>query len=333
VRISDQLNLLIGLCTFILVLLLWPEKKRVGQKKAAANDRRHHSWHYEPRHLIFFRKFKNWYPDENRHEAKEREYWSWQRGIAVLTFISAVGALYIAISAFRETQRQVRAAIEANKISRESFTSVQRAFVTVATFDMSVRIGPRPSDGSQIKYWWFTPNIKNSGNTPTKNMNYLAIASCAPTPAGLGAKQIMYCEAAGFREPSDPADILGKPQIRSGTAIVGPQATVPVGGVGVTEDFIKALENGIPWFLYGIIQYNDIFPNSPTHVTKFCYQIIANISDKGELFPTYNFCTHWNCADDDCDDDRKAWEADVAAGRMAITGLPTITITPIEKSK
>jgi hypothetical protein len=50
-----------------------------------------------------------------------------------------------------EAVRQANAAIEANKINREAFTSVQRAFITIASFDTPVRMTQIPGTTQQIK--------------------------------------------------------------------------------------------------------------------------------------------------------------------------------------
>ena len=116
----------------------------------------------------------------------------------------------------------------------------------------------------------------------------------------------------------DPVDILSGLTFRNShlSAILGPQSVIPVGGIGVTENSIHALLKGFKMYVFGLVYYYDIFPNTKRHVTKFCYQIGANLSDKSELISSFGFCAHWNCADEECVDDRKAWETDVAAGKI-----------------
>jgi hypothetical protein len=123
VTISDQLNLLIGLCTLILVFLLWPEKQRTSEKKPATEDNKTHSaraHHVKQRVLMFFRKPKHWYPDDSRQGAIERKYWRRQFWVSVATLMAAVGAVIIAAYTFHETQKQASAAIEGNSINREA---------------------------------------------------------------------------------------------------------------------------------------------------------------------------------------------------------------------
>jgi hypothetical protein len=99
-------------------------------------------------------------------------------------------------------------------------------------------------------------------------------------------------------------------------AILGPQSIAALDGIGIIEASLRAILQGYPFFVFGLIYYDDIFPNSKHHITKFCYQIGANLSDKKEIVCNYGFCAHWNCADDECEDDKKAWDADVASGKI-----------------
>jgi hypothetical protein len=86
------------------------------------------------------------------HECKNQNNWL-QFVTLGLAFIAAAAS---SPSAFYAS-RQVEAAIEANGITRETFTSVQRAFVTVSSFETPVRFGS--GFASETIYWWFIPNI------------------------------------------------------------------------------------------------------------------------------------------------------------------------------
>jgi hypothetical protein len=55
----------------------------------------------------------------------------------------------------------------------------------------------------------------------------------------------------------------------------------------------------------GVIRYHDIFPETPEHLTKFCYFVRADrADDKGKRrigTPYWSQCGgHTNCADDEC---------------------------------
>jgi hypothetical protein len=67
-------------------------------------------------------------------------------------------------------------------------------------------------------------------------------------------------------------------------------------------------------FIEGLITYNDIFPAAGLHTTKFCYQLTANTSEDNKIIPSYLFCDHWNCADAECDEDRKNYDQEILEG-------------------
>jgi hypothetical protein len=54
--------------------------------------------------------------------------------------------------------------IKSNQISREAYTSVQRAFVFVKELQFTTRTGMDPvNPGNYPELWWFSPIIENSG--------------------------------------------------------------------------------------------------------------------------------------------------------------------------
>jgi hypothetical protein len=205
------------------------------------------------------------------------------------------------------------------QVGRDSFTSVQRAFVTVASLDSSVRYGS--GFAKDTKYWWFAPNIKNSGNTPTQNLRYYIASTCPiELSMGLGPRMAMDCDFTRPPTPHDPEDIKSHPamdKIGPQSTILGPQSSTIIGGLGITELSLQKIVEGFPLFEYGVVYYNDIFPGSQPHITKFCYQINAYRSDKNEIVPWYGMCSHWNCADDECKSDREAYDREIAAADKA----------------
>jgi hypothetical protein len=145
-----------------------------------------------------------------------------------LGFVIAIATVINVCVAYR----QWSAMTENNSIARESFASVQRAFISIASFDTPIRMSQIPGATQQFKYWWFIPNIKNSGNTPTKNMRYFVIATCPSIlQFALGPKQAMDCDFTRHGEPIDPEDVLKRAPNKPVPAIIGPQATAQIGWV------------------------------------------------------------------------------------------------------
>ena len=67
----------------------------------------------------------------------------------------AFAILVAAIVSALVAARQWSAMTESNQINRDAFTSVQRAFVTVSSFETPIRMTDPPGGGEQIKTWWF----------------------------------------------------------------------------------------------------------------------------------------------------------------------------------
>jgi hypothetical protein len=87
------------------------------------------------------------------------------------------------------------------------------------------------------------------------------------------------------------------------------------------------------WYIYGIVYYYDVFPGSPRHKTKFCFSISLTRTGPNTDTDTKivtSACAHWNCADDECDEDSKQYETDVRSAfqqkKMAIP--PEILTAP-----
>jgi hypothetical protein len=243
-------------------------------------------------------------PDKATLETVTNKLVIWTRVLAVVGIFSlfASGLQWCALLRTDET-------------TREAFTAVQRAFVNVSELKIEkgkILPGPPGNPGTSESAWWFTPMIQNTGNTPTKNMHFLPIAWCGPPGFTLGPMQAFGCEATPL-PPTDPDNFF---QDRStGHAVLGPHSIIPIGGVGIPVPAIESLgiaqrTTGGEWFVFGAIHYNDIFPYTREHVTKYCFVINANNFVLGEIQPAYGLCKHWNCVDDECVRDKEDYEAE-----------------------
>jgi hypothetical protein len=244
---------------------------------------------------------------------------------ATVTFVGAytIITLCLFLSTRDSNRSQLEKITEGNRIAREAFVSTQRAFITVSQVKIEMRDGLVPGEtgkpGTKVQYWWFTPEIENSGNTPTKNLRYRPIASCGPRALALGPKQAFYCptDISGPEDPDDPSHDTLVPA----KSVLGPHAKIPIGGVGVLPGFLQEISNtGFKWYIYGSIHYNDIFVNSESHVTKYCFGI--SLTDLTEMKPGYGLCEHWNCADDECKVDRDAYDVGMAKTARKQIPLP-----------
>jgi hypothetical protein len=302
---------------------------------------------------------------EERHRRAERSHWTFEKifGSLALLFAAVAGAAGIAgaIAAFRAynaANQGITNAIEANKISRNALIASQRAFVTVTVTPEKKEVFVQPPDGSPAKGlpgWWFVPVFENSGTTPTRDLRYLPLVivcnvdqsvikrvgiaasfSIAPKQNIMFGAEPDQCPINAYMPfaPYDPDDAFDS--LQTGNAPVGPHAKIPISGIGITEQLLR--ETALPdntkrWFVYGSIHYKDRAPDERSHITKYCYIIGQDQRSDGGIDPRMTFCSHWNCADEECQDDKKQFETELsAATRQHRLSFPTKPSTaPVTK--
>ena len=74
---------------------------------------------------------------------------------------------------------------------------------------------------------------------------------------------------------------------------------------------MKAQSDQIGRFVFGSIHYTDIF--SKVHVSKYCFQIDGATYGATGIENLQNVCSHWNCSDEYCDADKKAYDEEFDA--------------------
>jgi hypothetical protein len=201
--------------------------------------------------------------------------------------------------------------IQQAALTRDSFTTVQRAFITIVDLQFEAT---RDAQGKATS-WMFIPIIENSGSTPTKDMKVTRIMTGGPTKPEEGWSQ-SYPSIKLPHDPGDPDEVYYKPEPFHPThLLLGPKARLPLplsatGGIGV--DLLRnVIERGWEHAAFGVIHYYDIFPGTKEHVTKFCFAIGAEKTTQNEIKPRYGVCRHWNCADEECRADRDAYQSEV----------------------
>ena len=160
--------------------------------------------------------------------------------------------------------------------------------------------------GDDKEFWDFVPEVKNSGMTSTKNLNYSNVGiHCMKLPNG---KDII------FPEGEDPARIFYAPGVQdSGAytrAIIGPQSKLRDDSMigTISKNNFAALQQAFGCSdriaASGVFIYRDTLPDTARHITKYCY-----ISEPGADFLA--LCDHWNCADDECKTDAESYNKGV----------------------
>jgi hypothetical protein len=251
----------------------------------------------------------NFTQKENNQHNKVIRRWTIAGAIGVflytvLTFVLLVGTVVHNCISNKFIRSQIAASQQANEISRQSFSAVQRAFITVT--DVSVRRGSAdryPGGIPQNQFWMILPTIENSGNTPTVNLRWMNALSITTGPE---QNPDVFAVDIEKRPSADPSPW--------NYGILGPKAkmTLDYGGnrVFLYEGTIAALAELDHWqskmMCQGVIRYQDIFSDTSEHLTKFCYLVRADRSDGNDVTsgtgaPYLTQCGgHTNCADDEC---------------------------------
>jgi hypothetical protein len=171
--------------------------------------------------------------------------------------------------------------------SKDALESVQRAFVFATGLD-AIRIEDS-GDPTKISSVDFSITWENNGTTPTRNMtshfswftppsvvpdnfNYPDLGDQKPTPIALGPKTIGHT-----------------------TPISVPAA-----------DITKIMNHEEILYIWGWAHYQDVFPKTKTHITRFCTEITGFqgnpllSSPNAVSRPITQNCPTYNCYDDEC---------------------------------
>lgn len=229
-------------------------------------------------------------------------------GVIGLWIAAAVGIAAILFAS--------RDADTSNTTNREAFTAVQRAFIVVS----GLKEEEIKDASGKITAIRFTPTIRNSGNTPARDIQWVAL-----NPFNTGFDPNLR-QLGSINSPPDPDTFIQVPSqfYAVGKGYLGPHDTLPLGPEFPINDrtFQRSL-SGVGKFYFGSIRYVDVFSNKQ-RITKYCYSI-NNFTDSGgfeakgptvvapSVRPFPNLCPHWNCADDQCDADQKRYAEEQAA--------------------
>jgi hypothetical protein len=145
---------------------------------------------------------------------------------------------------------------------------------------------PTPTDGY---VWTIHPQWENSGNTPTKKLELMS--------------------RCWLEETDLPSDYTFPAEEGSVLTILGPKATIE--GLQIiiwASDLLKIQAGRKFFYLWGWAKYEDIFPGSSQHVTKYCYRVsfhgdptvaFNEITNRVQLITDHH--SHHNCADESCE--------------------------------
>jgi hypothetical protein len=224
----------------------------------------------------------------------------WQARIANQSAKAAQSAAHTAATVLEEAQKPTsdvhisaiaaqNAAIEAqraNDFARDALIRVQRAFVIVNPNKILMQAS---RDIGKEEMHFFLP-MENSGTTPTRNLTgHINRAFGAEMP-----KNFTYPDAS---EPGSRDDL---------TPVIGPRDSYPLEAIVSRQQYEMWQRHEAHLYIYGWVEYNDIFDKTPRHITRFCYEAIpverirlAGGQEAGGL-QLMTRGTFFNCYDEEC---------------------------------
>jgi hypothetical protein len=97
--------------------------------------------------------------------------------------------------------------------------------------------------------------LKNNGATSTVGLKIFVVATCPPVVDVIMAGHMsIHCDYLNLTEPIDPNELVNIPIFNRGLppiihALLGPQSSINLGGIGINEASIRAITTGFPCLL------------------------------------------------------------------------------------
>jgi hypothetical protein len=184
-----------------------------------------------------------------------------------------IAQCYIIFKTLRETQIVAKAATNSAEVAENALISGKRAYVFVKDV---LRNKEPSSDYPLTEIWNIRVVWENTGDTPTKdmlgNVNFDFFVDKIPDD---------------FDYPD-----RGKEKFR---VVIGPKHTIksyiPIPVHIIDEAFAKSHRV----YMWGWVDYNDVFKDTPRHRTEFCHEIRQIGNDL-----SFNIYGKYNGSDDEC---------------------------------
>lgn len=171
--------------------------------------------------------------------------------VGFLQFVAiSVQAVFLWL-AFRVGKDAANAATRSATAAENAIVKLERAFVAVGGFPW---LWHHDTDRSG-KFWYsIHPLIENRGNTPTKDMRIVVNSA--------------------LRDSELPDNFEFPYSSEPGPSFIPPNGNMSGGERILLDDDLLAVQRGEKFFyIWGKIEYRDIFDGTPTHTTLFCTQI------------------------------------------------------------
>lgn len=205
----------------------------------------------------------------------------------LLVVVGGVNCLLI-FWTLKATTTSANAAEKSARVAEQALIAGQRAFISVS---FRVSANKNTYDGKIYSYS-FTPVWFNAGNTPTRNMeNHVNIHRFEKEIA----EDWDFPNLWNAKVPADK-----RLPIPLG---VSPKNTVDGQTLGVDIKTIQDVIDGKKvLYFWGSAAYNDVFPDTERHVTRFAVQIVAGgkPEEPEHMSWSFPFLPKYNCSDEEC---------------------------------
>ena len=181
-------------------------------------------------------------------------------------------------------------------MTKEALIADRRAFVFPIGLNQFWERDPKTGQYN----WRLRPGLLNTGETPTRRLRFYVDCEFRNSPL-----------PENFQFIDGPA--------RPGKGFLGPKATLYGGlapqlqNAALSPQDLHDIINGRKYvYLWGWIRYFDVFPGTPEHITRFCWQILVTgdpfkfvpgqvpQQDPDNLNFSYLQTAQGNCADEEC---------------------------------
>ena len=205
---------------------------------------------------------------------------SWLEGHSEAVIATFTGVLAISTIALWSAIKRL------GKANDQALVAAQRAFISVVVMHNAngdIATG-------QINHWRFTPVWQNTGNTPTRNMK---------SHASIQWRDQELPESWDFPDQwsAGESHVAAPLSGSARSAIAGHSVYVPVDVVADVIDRKKFL------YLWGWASYNDVFPRTAKHLTRFAVRIVVagNARNSDKISFNYEHLARYNCSDEECE--------------------------------
>ena len=230
---------------------------------------------------------QHWYTAKAAQEATciARRQW-WLSVIGAVLGLLGFGGL-VATVIF--TALTAKAASESANVAKEALTKLERAFVLI---NAVVKDGASRIDG--VDSMAFKVELENSGASPTQHLRQ-CINFKEFFPSELG-KNGRLPQAFPFGDGESAEE---------SRAVIGPKGKIRSGALHIPFDMLERMSKGQSrGYLWGWVEYDDIFDGAPRHRTEYCYytaRVTPPVSDVKIEWAAYR---EHNGMDDECPPER-----------------------------